>query len=84
MPFLDLINDALNATLSRTVLTGALTLVALLALYVFGGEVIRGFTFTMIFGVLIGTYSSLYIAAPILILLGSGREARPEAEKARP
>jgi preprotein translocase SecF subunit len=84
MPFIDLINDALNATLSRTVLTGTLTLVALLALYVFGGEVIRGFTFTMIFGVLIGTYSSLFIAAPILILLGSGREARPEAEKARP
>jgi preprotein translocase SecF subunit len=84
MPFIDLINDALNATLSRTVLTGTLTLVALLALYVFGGEVIRGFTFTMIFGVLIGTYSSLFIAAPILILLGSGRDAKPGAEKARP
>jgi preprotein translocase subunit SecF len=84
MPFIDLINDALNATLSRTVMTGTLTLVALLALYIFGGEVIRGFTFTMIFGVLIGTYSSLFIAAPILILLGSVREAKPQAEKARP
>jgi preprotein translocase subunit SecF len=78
MPFIDLINSALNSTLSRTVLTGTLTLVALLALYVFGGEVIRGFTFTMIFGVLIGTYSSVFIAAPILILLGSTREVKQE------
>jgi preprotein translocase subunit SecF len=84
MPFIELIDGALNSTLSRTVMTGTLTLVALLALYVFGGEVIRGFTFTMIFGVLIGTYSSLFIAAPILILLGSGREGRAQAEKARP
>jgi preprotein translocase subunit SecF len=46
--------------------------------------VIRGFTFTMIFGVLIGTYSSLFVAAPVMILLGSVREAKPQAEKARP
>ena len=84
MPYVDLINAALNSTLARTIITGTSTLIALLSLYVFGGEVIRGFTFTMIFGVLIGTYSSLFVAAPILILLGSVRETKPEAAKARP
>jgi preprotein translocase subunit SecF len=84
MPFVDLINAALNSTLARTIITGTSTLIALLSLYIFGGEVIRGFTFTMIFGVLVGTYSSLFIAAPVLILLGSVRETKPEAAKARP
>jgi preprotein translocase subunit SecF len=83
-PFVDLINEALNSTLARTIITGTSTLIALLALYVWGGEVIRGFTFTMIFGVLIGTYSSLFVAAPVLILLGSIREAKQEPAKARP
>jgi preprotein translocase subunit SecF len=84
MPFVDLINAALNSTLARTIITGTSTLIALLALYIFGGEVIRGFTFTMIFGVVVGTYSSLFIAAPVLILLGSVREAKQETAKARP
>lgn len=84
MPFVDLINAALNSTLARTIITGTATLIALLALYIFGGEVIRGFTFTMIFGVIVGTYSSLFIAAPVLILLGSVREAKQETAKARP
>jgi preprotein translocase subunit SecF len=84
MPFVELIDAALNSTLARTIITGTSTLIALLSLYIFGGEVIRGFTFTMIFGVLIGTYSSLFIAAPILILLGSVREAKQETAKARP
>lgn len=84
MPFVELINAALNSTLARTVITGTSTLIALLALYIFGGEVIRGFTFTMIFGVLVGTYSSLFIAAPILIILGSVREAKAEAGKVTP
>jgi preprotein translocase subunit SecF len=84
MPYVDLINAALNSTLARTIITGTSTLIALLSLYIFGGEVIRGFTFTMIFGVLIGTYSSLFVAAPVLILLGSVREMKPEAAKARP
>jgi preprotein translocase subunit SecF len=83
-PFVNLIDEALNATLARTIITGTSTLIALLALYVWGGEVIRGFTFTMIFGVLIGTYSSLFVAAPVLILLGSIREAKQEPAKARP
>ena len=55
-------------------LTGTSTLLALLSLYIFGGEVIRGFTFTMIFGVIVGTYSSIFVASPVLILLGSIRE----------
>jgi preprotein translocase subunit SecF len=83
-PFIDVINEALNSTLARTIVTGTSTLIALLALYVWGGEVIRGFTFTMIFGVLIGTYSSLFVAAPTLILLGSVREAKQQPAKARP
>jgi preprotein translocase SecF subunit len=84
MPFIDLINGALNSTLARTIMTGTSTLLALLSLYIFGGEVIRGFTFTMIFGVIIGTYSSLFVAAPVLIILGSVREAKPETAKVRP
>ncbi|MGH6874315.1 MAG: protein translocase subunit SecF [Aestuariivirgaceae bacterium] len=83
-PFVELIDEALNSTLARTIITGTSTLIALLSLYVFGGEVIRGFTFTMIFGVLIGTYSSLFVAAPVMILLGSAREAKVEVGKARP
>jgi preprotein translocase subunit SecF len=83
-PFVELIDEALNSTLARTIITGTSTLIALMSLYVFGGEVIRGFTFTMIFGVLIGTYSSLFVAAPVMILLGSVREASPQGEKSRP
>ncbi len=81
----DLIDLSLNQMLPRTILTSVSTLVALLALYFFGGEVIRGFTFTMIWGVLIGTYSSIYIAAPLLIYLGAhidrpGRDPSETAE----
>ena len=55
---LDVLNKSINETLSRTIITSLTTLLALLALFIFGGEVIRGFTFAMIWGVLIGTYSS--------------------------
>jgi SecD/SecF fusion protein len=68
MPLPVLIDASLNQTLSRTILTGLTVLLALLALYLFGGEVIRSFTFAMLFGVLIGVFSSVYIAAPILII----------------
>ncbi|MDP9138606.1 MAG: protein translocase subunit SecF [Pseudomonadota bacterium] len=83
MPFAQLIDASINSTLARTMLTGTSTLLALLSLYIFGGEVIRGFTFTMIFGVVVGTYSSIFVAAPVLILLGSVREAASAGEKAR-
>lgn len=67
MPLPVLIDASLNQTLSRTILTGLTVMLALLSLYLFGGEVIRSFTFAMLFGVLIGVFSSVYIAAPILI-----------------
>ena len=76
IPLVDLLNRAINSTLSRTVLTGPTTLLALMALAVFGGEVIQSFVLSMIFGVLIGTYSSIFIAAPILVNLGL--KERPE------
>jgi preprotein translocase subunit SecF len=70
----ELLNLSINETLSRTVLTGVTTIAVLVALYFFGGEVIRNFTFAMLFGVLIGTYSSIFIAAPVLDYLGVRRD----------
>ncbi len=74
MPMVELLNLSINKTLSRTVLTSCTTLLALFALYFFGGEVIRGFTFAMIWGVLVGTYSSVFIAAPLLLYFGVKRD----------
>lgn len=68
MPIPELIDMSINHTLSRTILTSATTLVALFALYFLGGEVLASFTFAMIFGILVGTYSSIFVAAPVLIL----------------
>ncbi|MGI9380255.1 MAG: protein translocase subunit SecF [Methyloligellaceae bacterium] len=70
----ELLNLSINETLSRTILTSVTTLIALGALYAFGGEVIRGFTFAMIWGVVVGTYSSIFIAAPLLLMLGVKRD----------
>ena len=70
----ELLNLSINETLSRTILTGTTTIAVLLALYFFGGSVIRNFTFAMLFGVVVGTYSSIFIAAPILEYLGIKRE----------
>ncbi|MFN4088749.1 MAG: protein translocase subunit SecF [Alphaproteobacteria bacterium] len=70
LPTIDILNRSINDTLSRTVLTSITTLLALLSLYILGGEVIRGFTFAMIWGVLIGTYSSVWIAVPVLLHMG--------------
>lgn len=77
MPIEQLLDLSMNQTLSRTVLTGVTTLLALVALYLFGGEVIRSFTFAMIFGILVGTYSSIFVAGPLLILF----KLRPEASQ---
>ena len=74
MPLPDLLDLSINDTLSRTSLTSVTTLIALLSLYIFGGEVIRGFTFAMIWGVIVGTYSSIFVAAPLLLYLGVKRE----------
>ncbi|ABS64644.1 protein-export membrane protein SecF [Parvibaculum lavamentivorans DS-1] len=70
-----LIDLSINQTLSRTVMTSGTTLLALLALFIFGGEVLRDFTFAMIFGIFIGTYSSIFIAAPVLLTVGVTRDA---------
>jgi len=59
------VNEALNSTLSRTVNTAGTTLVVLIAMFIFGGEVIRGFTFALMFGIFFGTYSSVFVATPI-------------------
>jgi len=63
------VNRSINQTLSRTILTSGLTFLAVLSLYLFGGEVINGFAFTLVVGVIIGTYSSFAIASPILVYL---------------
>ncbi|MBX2855276.1 MAG: protein translocase subunit SecF [Rhodobacteraceae bacterium] len=69
----EVLNISINETLSRTLMTSLTTLLALLSLYILGGEVIRGFTFAMIWGVLIGTFSSVFIASPVLLWLGVDR-----------
>jgi preprotein translocase SecF subunit len=74
MPLRELLNLSINETLSRTILTGATTIAVLLSLFFFGGEVIRNFNFAMLFGILIGTYSSIFIAAPVLEYFGVPRE----------
>ncbi len=65
----DLTNISINETLSRTIITSVTTLLALISIYVFGGEILKGFSLAMILGVILGTYSSIYIANPILIYL---------------
>ncbi|TPI83454.1 protein translocase subunit SecDF [Mesorhizobium sp. B2-8-9] len=80
MPLPQLLNNAINETLSRTTLTSVTTSLALLALVLFGGEVIRSFTLAMLFGVVFGTYSSIFIAAPLLILF----KLRPQASAEEP
>jgi len=74
MPLTDLLDLSINETLSRTIVTSVTTLIALLALYILGGEVIRGFVFAMIWGVLVGTYSSIFVGAPLLLILGVTRD----------
>ena len=70
LPMVDLLNRSVNETLSRTVMTSVTTLLALLALFFLGGEVIRDFAFAMIWGVIIGTYSSVWIASATLLWMG--------------
>ncbi len=74
LPLPDLFNQAINETLSRTVMTSVTTLLALFALFFFGGQVIRDFSFAMIWGVVIGTYSSICLAVPTLLNLNLRRE----------
>lgn len=76
LPLGEVLDLSINQTLSRTALTSITTLLALTALFIFGGPVIQSFTFAMIWGVIVGTYSSIFVAAPILITLGMTPGAR--------
>jgi preprotein translocase SecF subunit len=86
-PLLDLMNRSLNETLSRTVLTSGTTLLAAGSLFVLGGDVLRGFSFVLAVGVIVGTYSSIYIAGPFTLLweqlAGGGARARRGSGKKR-
>jgi preprotein translocase subunit SecF len=72
----DIVNKSINQTLSRTILTAGLTFLTVLALYLFGGEVLNGFSFALVIGILIGTYSSIAIAAPILVAYQEWKQGR--------
>ncbi len=82
-PLPELFNFSVNQTLSRTLMTSLTTLLALIALYTFGGEVIRGFVYALIFGIAIGTYSSIFVASPVLLLMniprGNENQDEPKA-----
>lgn len=80
-PLPELFNFSVNQTLSRTLMTSLTTLLALVALYVFGGEVIRGFVYALIFGIVIGTYSSIFVASPILLFMNINRGAMDGSSK---
>jgi preprotein translocase subunit SecF len=88
-PLAAVVNRSINQTLSRTVLTSGLTFLTVLSLYLFGGEVLRGFSFALVVGILIGTYSSIAVAAPMLVAYqdwraGRGKSAAlPAARKAK-
>ena len=68
MPLAELVNTSINQTLSRTVLTSGLTFLVVVALFFLGGEVLHGFAFVMLVGIIVGTYSSVFIAAPLVIV----------------
>ncbi len=74
MPLIDVLNLSANETLSRTLMTSGTTLIALIALLILGGDVIRGFVFAITWGIIVGTYSSVYIAKNIVLMLGVKRD----------
>ncbi|WP_295313316.1 protein translocase subunit SecF [Roseobacter sp.] len=79
-PLSEVLNISINETLSRTFMTSVTTLLALIALFVLGGDVIRGFVFAMIWGVIVGTYSSIFVASAVLLYLGVKRDwSKPDA-----
>ncbi len=79
--FRDLVNLSINQTLSRTVLTSGLTLLTALSLYLFGGQVLNGFSFALVVGIIVGTYSSIFIASPILIFWKDWADARKRSAR---
>ena len=82
-PLARLLNDSLNQTLTRTLISNGTTFLAVLGLYLFGGEVLRGFGFTMVVGIVVGTYSTIYIASPLVVWWqGRGRGGATAAKAA--
>ncbi len=77
-----LVNDALNSTLSRTIITSGTTLLVVTVLLIFGGEVLRGFSFALLVGIIVGTYSSVFIASPIALDLDKSAQPKPSGKKA--
>jgi preprotein translocase subunit SecF len=75
-PLAELVNHSINQTLSRTVLTSVLTFVVVIVLFFLGGEVLRGFAFVMIVGIIVGTYSSIFIAAPLVVVWEDWKQKR--------
>ena len=82
-PLIDVMNSAINQTLSRTVITSGLTELVVIALFLFGGDVINTFSFVLLFGIVVGTYSSIYIASPITLGLSNWLEKRKQAHRRR-
>jgi preprotein translocase subunit SecF len=82
-PLRKILNDSVNQTLTRTLISNGTTFLAVLGLYLFGGEVLRGFGFAMTVGIVVGTYSTIYIASPLVVWLDSlKRNSRPTAKAA--
>ena len=77
----EVVNTSVNETLSRTLMTSLTTLMVLAALFIFGGEIIHAFAFTLIIGVLVGTYSSIYVASSTLLFLGVSKFDLLQVEK---
>ena len=75
----DIVNKSINQTLSRTVIASGLTFLTVLSLYIFGGEVLHGFSFALVVGILIGTYSSIAVAAPMLVAYQDWRASKGKA-----
>jgi preprotein translocase subunit SecF len=88
LPLTQVINEAINETLSRTIMTASTTLLAVLALFLVGGEVLRGLSFVLLFGIIIGTYSTIYVASAMVVFWEGRRAAReagrPAVVKASP
>jgi len=75
------VNDSINQTLSRTLLTGGTTILTIFVMYVWGGPGIHGFTYALLLGILVGTYSSIAIASPILLFGDKAKDEGPREEK---
>ena len=83
-PLESIINRSINEVLSRTIVTGITTLLSALALFLFGGEVLHDFSLAIILGIVIGTYSSIFVASPLVVLLGEvKRKESGKKEQAR-